>query len=304
MAALATLWAAAPAAGSDAPATSSASRSMGIRWSEGKGITITGSIPLLRAIEADLGGRSRKPEIVRGTPATPGQFPWQASIVATSIEDNRDAHFCGGTLIAPQWIVTAAHCVDGGTLPGQIQVVVGETSLRSHPVRMEVRRIIVHPQWSVPSHDRDIALLELATPVTTPGVTTIRIMTAEEDLTLRPGEPLQVSGWGATEENGPGSTELLWASVPYVDNPTCNRADAYSGRVTTQMLCAGEMEGGADACQGDSGGPLIRYSRPPMLVGVVSWGDGCGRRLKPGVYARVSRFADWVRTTAGGQASR
>ena len=109
-------------------------------------------------------------------------------------------------------------------------------------------------------------------------------------------ETLEVTGWGRTSEGGTTSETLQKASVPYVATATCNAPDAYGGKVRTGMLCAGFATGGVDACQGDSGGPLVlkRMDQPPVLIGVVGWGEGCARKLKYGVYTRVSAYRTWI----------
>ena len=101
---------------------------------------------------------------------------------------------------------------------------------------------------------------------------------------------------------GADRTDLLKASVPYTDTSTCNEAAAYNGRIGPGMMCAGFKEGGVNSCQGDSGGPLVwRTAEGPVLVGIVSFGEGCARKLKYGVYTRVSAFGDWIdRVTAAG----
>ena len=91
---------------------------------------------------------------------------------------------------------------------------------------------------------------------------------------------------------------LLVANVPYVKQEDCNSPAAYNGKIADTMICAGEKDGGVDSCQGDSGGPLVsRESTGPVLVGVVAFGDGCARKLKYGIYTRVSRYRDWIRGT-------
>jgi secreted trypsin-like serine protease len=104
-----------------------------------------------------------------------------------------------------------------------------------------------------------------------------------------------VTGWGRIKEGGAPAHRLLIAPVPYVANDVCNRPESYHGTIKPSMLCAGGK--GKDACQGDSGGPLVlRTEDGPILIGVVSFGDGCARALKYGVYTRVSSFRSWIST--------
>jgi secreted trypsin-like serine protease len=127
---------------------------------------------------------------------------------------------------------------------------------------------------------------------------------AAESLIVPPGQPLEVTGWGATREGGDTSNDLLMAKVPYADRAACNAADAYNGRITEGMICAGFKEGGVDSCQGDSGGPLVwRTQDGPFLVGVVSYGEGCARRLRYGVYTRVSAYRAWIKNVVSAKSN-
>jgi secreted trypsin-like serine protease len=123
--------------------------------------------------------------------------------------------------------------------------------------------------------------------------------------TLRDGQDLTVAGWGAlTWGDSMGSKDLREASVPLVSDARCNRGASYDGAITGNMLCAGRAAGGVDSCQGDSGGPLTFASASgAVLVGIVSWGDGCGSPNKYGVYTRVSRFNAWVVEQTNGDVS-
>jgi secreted trypsin-like serine protease len=154
----------------------------------------------------------------------------------------------------------------------------------------EIEQIVVHEAYDPHTHANDIALLKLKS---APAGKVIPL--AGADTSLKPGQPLEVTGWGATSQGGDVSRDLLKASVPYVENATCNEPASYHGKVLPGMICAGYREGGIDSCQGDSGGPLVwRTSEGPVLVGVVSFGEGCARKLKYGVYTRVSAYRVWV----------
>ena len=153
----------------------------------------------------------------------------------------------------------------------------------------------MHPAYKgAPSYENDLTLIKLKLP---PTGRVIPIASAAST-SIPFSQPLEVTGWGATSENGPGSDVLLKATVPYVPTEVCNAGDSYNGRIRDGMICAGEREGGIDSCQGDSGGPLVwRTADGPVLVGVVSFGDGCARKLKYGVYTRVSAYRDWIDRT-------
>jgi len=156
---------------------------------------------------------------------------------------------------------------------------------------VEAARFVVHPNYDPNTHEHDIAMLQVPT--------TIRakvIPMAAASTPLAPGEPLLVAGWGVLNEAGQRTTTLMKATVPYVDNATCNLPQSYDGKIRDTMMCAGENGGGVDSCQGDSGGPLVKGTKAEeaILVGIVSFGDGCAEKLKYGVYTRVSTERNWI----------
>ncbi len=235
-------------------------------------------------------------QIMGGQPVDIRDVPWQAALRIT--RGDRSS-LCGGSLIRANWILTAAHCL----LP---RVAVADVLARTGSDDADggrwlpIEQIVIHERYDPTTFEADLALVELA--VATEGTP---IALPEADAQIQAGTPLMVTGWGATVEGGKKSPMLMMAVVPYVDTPTCNAPQSLNGRVHAGMLCAGEVFGGVDACQGDSGGPLVeRGPARPTLVGVVSFGVGCGRKLKFGVYTRVSAFRDWIERVIGsGKAS-
>jgi secreted trypsin-like serine protease len=256
--------------------------------------------PLSRVLQAEATKQQigLKPLIVGGRPATIADHPWQVALLAATVPDNSRAHFCGGIIIGAQWIMTAAHCVERGA-PETVDVLFDTASLKSGGKRIKTSRIIVNPDYT-PGADppnADIALI--AVKETLPERMTIRgLGSAEND--PNPGTAVTVTGWGAVAENQAKSDQLLAVTVQYIRRDPCNDAKSHNGKVTLRMLCAGDFKGGSDACSEDSGGPGVSMIGPTKkVVGIVSWGEGCARVNKPGVYTRTSQFATWVKDTTG-----
>jgi trypsin len=225
--------------------------------------------------------------IVGGEKTDIRDHPWQ---VALDIKIDGQRYLCGGSIIADRWVLTAAHCFKRSTTAGEVRAKAGVTDYNKQGVWTDVQRIRIHDHYNSKTHEHDIALVKLRT---TARGRIIPLVTAQER--LAPGEPLEITGWGATSEGGDTSRHLLQATVPLALNASCNAPSAYDGKIKPGMMCAGSRDGGVDSCQGDSGGPLVwRRADGPVLVGVVSWGEGCARKLKYGVYTRVSAYRGWI----------
>jgi trypsin len=218
------------------------------------------------------------PKIVGGTVAGASDNPFQVGLLSKSVANNFDAQFCGGTLVKANVIVTAAHCSDFVTA-GQVQVLTGTRNLDGTGTRRDVVSIAIHPSWNPSSFDYDVAVWTLSS--STSGIPFASLASADPPA----GTGLLVTGWGALTEGGSFPIDLRKATVPLVSATTCNGRKSYNGAITARMICAGFASGGVDSCQGDSGGPLTQGS---VLTGIVSWGTGCARRNKYGVYSRVS----------------
>ena len=261
---------------------------------------MTATLTLLSAVTAPAQDPAPAvhPFIVGGRPvANISDAHWQVALVDGN--DSSLFQFCGGSLVAPGWVLTAAHCVDNSMVakdPKRLDVIAGTLTYKTGGARTDVDKIFVHPKWKQTGTelDFDATLLKLKTPVTV--VAPIKLIAPNG--TLPEGPTVRVTGWGAISEGGSVSEKLLFVDVPVISNAECNKPDAYDGRVTDQMFCAGVREGGLDSCQGDSGGPVMSTaSGTQELVGIVSWGFGCARRLKPGVYTRVTTVSQWAADT-------
>jgi secreted trypsin-like serine protease len=275
----------APSAGAQA------ARNIALSTSQPRG----GSAPFREAVDRFL--QRKEPKIVGGQVAPVGAYPWQVSLGVSWIADPYHAHFCGGTVYSASWIVTAAHCLED-TPPRDVIVTAGTNTLSTNGTRRNVNRIIVKSDFNRPTRwDNDIALIELFDPLPLgEAIKAIPVLTSAEELNLlKPDMPVVVVGWGATTEGGKKVRDLRFVEVPFVDRATCNRPLAYDGKITTNMLCAGQAAGGQDSCQGDSGGPLtVNTLTAPALAGVVSWGEGCARPNKVGIYARAANYVNWI----------
>lgn len=241
--------------------------------------------------------RGEAPKIVGGAPAAIGEYPWQVSLGVSWIADPFASHFCGGTIYTNRWIVTAAHCLVK-LKPNDVNVVAGTNFLMPGVFRVNASRIVINKMYDRKSYDGDIALIEVKNPLPL-GTTMQKISVLDpssESAILTKVRPLVVTGWGATVEGGVTVASLRAATVPYVTRQDCNDPLSYNGEITDNMICAGNAVGGVDSCQGDSGGPLVHRSNglDPTLVGVVSWGEGCARTAKYGVYTRVAKYSDWI----------
>ncbi len=243
---------------------------------------------------------NRVDDIVGGEPAEPGEWPWQALI-------RFGPYICSGTLIHPEWILTAAHCaLDSNDVvfePSAVLVRLGEydrSTADGTEQDMAVQAILVHPEYDANRHNNDVALIHLTTTaklgngvqIIHPLTNSLEIDTASSIVTAT------VTGWGRTAEGGTLAQQLMEVQVPIISNELCNFS---YGIITENMLCAGYENGGYDACQGDSGGPLVLPSNENQwrLAGVVSFGFGCARPRFYGVYARVANFTEWLEEEIG-----
>lgn len=300
--------------------------------------------PMSRIPDARLAQREalsgEHPRVFGGVEAEKGAWPFQVALLTSGMLDDNpesqfDAQFCGGSLISPEWVLTAAHCLVDGEEPiaaDVVTVLLGATAL-TEGARIVASEIHVHPDYSARTLDNDIGLVRLSTSSDTPTIP----MT---DSDLESGTAT-VIGWGRMED-GNFPLNLMQTEIELQSNQSCNagmkeiyKTDLsnllwdFSSRLrlsgedvesataaigatmgdplTSNMLCAGTESGVRDACNGDSGGPLfVTGEDGPMQVGIVSWGDGpldsevaCGHQNAYGVYTRLSKYRSWINGHTG-----
>ncbi|XP_044533219.1 anionic trypsin-like [Gracilinanus agilis] len=217
-------------------------------------------------------------KIVGGYTCEENGVPYQVSL-------NAGYHFCGGSLINEQWVVSAAHCYKS-----RIQVRLGEHNIEVNEGNeqfIDAQKIIRHPNYNSRTLNNDIMLIKLKTPA----VLSSRVTAISLPKSCAPaGTECLISGWGNTGYDYPDLLQCL--NAPILSDAKCK--SSYPGQITENMICAGFLEGGKDSCQGDSGGPVVCNGE---LQGVVSWGIGCAQKNYPGVYTKVCNYVDWIEST-------
>ncbi|XP_063697121.1 trypsin-4-like [Culicoides brevitarsis] len=247
---------------------------------------------------ADIQQNSSDPRIVGGNQVDIECFPYQVSF-----QDNQNRHFCGGSIISPTYILSAAHCFQNA-LAGALKVRVGSSSVGGNEGKIyQVSKITNHPKYNFETYDFDFSIVQLSSPISYSNKVQPVSLPENEEPEVE-GTECIVSGWGLTNNPNESNKHLRAVMVPIVNRKTCNDKfkDLEDGsyEVTENMLCAGYLEGGRDACQGDSGGPLItKTDNGPKLIGIVSWGYQCAAPDYPGVYSKVSMVRSWIKGNAG-----
>ncbi|XP_073713210.1 polyserase-2 [Misgurnus anguillicaudatus] len=250
-------------------------------------------ILLVRGCDAQLsvcGRPTLSTKIVGGQSANPGAWPWQVSLQSNS------HHFCGGSLINNEWVLTAAHCFPS-TSTASLTVLLGlqiQSGSNPNSTIRTVSKIIKHPNYNSNTNDNDITLLHLSSPVNFTDYIKPVCLAAEGSMFYN-GTSSWVTGWGniGYGVSLPSPQTLQEVNVPVIGNKKCNCA--YNNEITNNMMCAGLEQGGKDSCQGDSGGPMVSKQDSVWIQsGIVSFGQKCALANFPGVYTRVSQYQSWI----------
>ncbi|XP_075927867.1 trypsin-like [Petromyzon marinus] len=211
--------------------------------------------------------------IVGGSECAAHSQPWQVSI-------NIGYHFCGGSLISSEWVMSAAHCYKT-----QHNIFESEGTEQ----RIQASKGIRHPQFNLSTFDNDIMLIKLSSPATLNQYAQAIPLPSS---CVGTGVMCTISGWGQTKTSLGKSAVLMCVQAPVLSDTSCR--NSYPGDITNNMICLGYLEGGKDACKHDSGGPVVCNGQ---LQGIVSWGRGCALPNSPGVYTKVCNYNSWIAST-------
>ncbi|CAL4073823.1 unnamed protein product, partial [Meganyctiphanes norvegica] len=260
------------------------------KFSDAKGFSPVDLVSKLSdAVVGSVSGKQSK--IVGGHDATLGEAPWQVALV--------NAHgslFCGGTLLSPWVVITAAHCM----IFKNFTVRLGGLDRRDLPLMGSVKEVLEHAEYNSSTIDNDIALVILDVPVNAPPMQyaePARLPNTDDD-EVYANETVLISGWGTIRSgNYPKPNNLLAAEVQVFPQDMCKAS--YNNHYTDNMICAAGDNYTKDSCQGDSGGPLVHKGETSsILLGITSWGMGCAQQGYPGVYTKVSNYVSWIEEKA------
>jgi trypsin len=259
------------------------------------GVLIATMVAAIGAAPAPAAPKEPQHRIVGGTNVTPGKYPFMVSVQLNG------SHYCGGTLIDANWVLTAAHCTVGKST-SSLKAKVGITYLNETGKTFSVSSIKIHPSYGTPKPDsNDASLLQLSTTVNTTAYPPIKVSNSTYNYLEAAGTSLITAGWGSTKQGGSCCpNQMREVTVPAVSDASCGSAYGASFDPLT-MVCAGVR--GKDSCQGDSGGPLFAPTGIGYVeVGIVSWGIGCARKQYPGVYTEVNNggIRSWIQSWVPG----
>jgi len=243
--------------------------------------------------------------IIGGNIVTEKKYPWIGSLM---YKDRRE-HFCGSSLIADGWLVTAAHCVKSQSYSNTRAFlnILDKNENNEGEIEIFIDEIIPHEQYNGSTYVNDIALLKLTetskNKIKDLNVEKVKLISTEQIGVLDKAEaPVTVAGWGKTDEYAPEydySPILLEADLQIRGQEDCI-SDYSINNIFDSSICAYDPTWWKDSCTGDSGGPLFaKNDQEEILIGIVSWAEGCAQPGFPGVYARVSSFLNWIEEKTG-----
>ncbi|XP_006888157.1 PREDICTED: acrosin-like [Elephantulus edwardii] len=249
--------------------------------------------------------------IVGGQAALSGAWPWMVSIQFFTIHNSRRYHACGGTLLNSHWVLTAAHCFTHRNKVYQWRLVLGTrevihgNNMALKPPAQErfVEKIVIHERYNSRQERNDIALVKVTPPVSCGSFIGPACLPRFKSGPPTVPQSCRVTGWGFEREKAPRTSPILReARVNLIDLDLCNSTEWYNGHIHSTNVCAGYPEGNIDTCQGDSGGPLMcrdNVENVFVVVGITSWGVGCARAKRPGVYTSTWSYLDWIASKIG-----
>ncbi|XP_072523617.1 plasminogen activator, urokinase b [Salminus brasiliensis] len=250
-------------------------------------------------------------KIVGGSLSAVEVHPWMAAVF-WRLQNQQRVFRCGGSLIAPCWILTAAHCFPDGahTNTRRLLVVLGKNALNETDQRREqefrVTELYTHEDFddTDDNFNNDIALLKISGPNGVCAVESNSVRTVcvpPPDTVFPDGTSCEIAGYGKEQQGlWYNSQYLRQGNVNLLPQEVCSSKSYYGNRITGNMLCAAAPDWNVDTCKGDSGGPLVCSVHDAVYVyGVVSWGEGCSRKFRPGVYTRVTNYNHWILQKTG-----
>lgn len=248
------------------------------------------ALAITAAMSVPANAEPKSSRIIGGDQSTPNTYSWMVSL-----QSKDGQHFCGASLIADKYVLTAAHCLEGES-PTNLQAVISDYDVSKaddSEEKIAIKKLVSHDDYG--DHmDSDIAILELEEASTK---SPVKLASPEEFAALTTGSSLKVMGWGNRSTTGEDFPNLLHeVNVPLADHSTCKtNYDELDMEITDNMICAGLPEGGKDSCQGDSGGPLLFQKDSQWIqAGIVSFGEGCAEKDYFGVYTNVSKYLAWI----------
>lgn len=232
------------------------------------------------------------PAIIGGQRVQPGEIPFQALLLTYM---GSSVSYCGGSLVHPNWVLTAAHCISGQSTRSQVRM--GGTNIKKMAYVQWTEMRIPHERYNPNTFENDVALYRIPAPANNLGLSLVEM--APPNIGTVANQPVRISGFGFINNQGPVSDDLLRVNLRTISNQECRNSLGKVNSIFESTICAMWSEQqGQSACHGDSGGPLVYNQNGKLVqVGVVSWGLAMQCSRAPTAYARVSSFRTWIDRT-------